>query len=428
VTVADHRRPPALDVDLATPDPVPDEAIEEAVQLMRSGALFRYAETGASGRAATLLEAELAQSLGRRYAVGVNSCGSALYLALHCLGVSVGDVVLMNSWTLAPVPGAVAHAGARSVLVETTEDLTIDLDDLEDAAARHPGSVLLLSHMRGHIADLPAVVRICDAHGLRLVEDCAHSLGATWAARPTGTFGAVGCFSTQGYKHLNSGEGGFLVTDDDNIAARAVLASGSYMLYGQHTSRPPLEHIARFADVEPNHSMRMTNLTAALLRPQLRSLPERVAGWNERYTRLTDGLRELPGVRLPRRPPEEGFVGSSLQFFVDDLSPERANKFCTLADGLGVHVKWFGARRPVAFTSNYRSWAYAERPTLPRTDAVLAKLFDMRVPLALPVDRCTDVVAILAHALTAARAAQLDDPPPASATIAPALGTEGSSR
>ena len=80
--------------------------------------------------------------------------------------------------------------------------------------------------------------RICDAHSLRLVEDCAHSLGATWAARPTGTFGAVGCFSTQGYKHLNSGEGGFLVTDDDNVAARAVLASGSYMLTSSTPAGP----------------------------------------------------------------------------------------------------------------------------------------------------------------------------------------------
>lgn len=406
--VADRLPPQAFDVDLATPDPIPEEAIEEAVKIMRSGALFRYAETGASGSAAAILETELADYLGRRYAVGANSCGSAMYLALHCLGVGVGDVVLMNSWTLAPVPGAVEHAGARSVLVETTEDLTIDLDHLDATAALHPGSVLLLSHMRGHIANLDTVVEICNAHGLRLIEDCAHSLGATWAGRPTGTWGAVGCFSTQGYKHLNSGEGGFLVTDDDDVAARAVLASGSYMLYGQHASRPPTEYVARFAELEPNHSMRMTNLTAALLRPQLRSLPERIKGWNERYARLAACLREVPGVRMAHRSRDEGFVGSSLQFYVDDISPEQASRFCDLADGLGVHVKWFGARKPVAFTSEYHSWAYAERPELRRTDEVLARLFDIRVPLALPVDRCDDVTEILAHALATAVATTPD--------------------
>ena len=424
--VADRVPPPALDVDLATPDPVPEEAIEEAVRIMRSGALFRYAERSVSASAAAALEVEFARLLGRRYAVGVNSCGSALFLALHCLGVGAGDVVLMNAWTLAPVAGAVHHAGGRSVLVETTEDLTVDLDDLDSAAARHPGGVLLLSHMRGHLADLDAVVEICDSHGLRLIEDCAHSLGATWAGRPTGTFGAVGCFSTQGYKHLNSGEGGFLVTDDDDVAARAVLASGSYMLYGQHTSRPAVEHVARFADLEPNHSMRMTNLTAALLRPQLRSLPQRIQGWNERYTRLAAGLRQLPGVRLPHRTRDEGFVGSSLQFFVDDLSPERASIFCALADDLGVHIKWFGARLPVAFTSDYRSWAYVERPELPHTDNVLARLFDIRIPLALPVGRCADVIAILAYALATAQDQDQGEPPPAAVAAIRAKG--GSSR
>ena len=117
-----NRPPPrALDVDLATPDPIPEEAIDDVVQIMRSGAIFRYAEGGSTDSAASLLEVEFARSIGRRYAVAVNSCGSAMYLALHCLGVGVGDVVLMNSWTLAPVPGAVAHAGALSVLVETNE-------------------------------------------------------------------------------------------------------------------------------------------------------------------------------------------------------------------------------------------------------------------------------------------------------------------
>ena len=390
-------RPPRLDIDLATPEPVPDEGIEAATALMRSGRLFRYAEAGGQPSEAALWETEFAAFVGRRYAVAVNSCGASLYLALHVLGVRAGDPVLMNSWTLAPVPGAVAHAGARAVLVETTVDLTIDLAHLEHQAVAHPGSVLLLSHMRGHIADMEAVVDICGRHQLRLVEDCAHSVGGAWDGRPTGTFGAIGCFSTQTYKHLNSGEGGLLVTDDDELAARAVLASGSYMLYGQHASRPDLAIVDALAATEPNHSMRLTNVAAAVLRPQLRLLPARVAQWNALYTRLAQGLAALPGLRLPCRPAAEQFVGSSLQFFLD-LSPSHMAAFCAAADELGVHVKWYGAPRPVAFTSAYRSWAHAGRADLPGTDAVLAGLCDIRVPLALPLERCDDVVAILAHA------------------------------
>jgi dTDP-4-amino-4,6-dideoxygalactose transaminase len=365
---------------------------------MRDGTLFRYAEQDGRPSETSLWEEEVADYLGRRYVVAVNSCGAALYLALHSMGLQAGETVLLNSWTLAPVPGAVEHAGGRAVLVETTPDLTIDLHDLERQASAHPGSILLLSHMRGHISDLTAVTALCAQYGLRLVEDCAHSVGGSWDGHLTGTQGVVGCFSTQTYKHLNSGEGGLLATDDDEVAARAILASGSYMLYGQHSRRPPLERFDELRLAEPNHSMRATSLAAAVLRPQLRTLPDRVRQWNERYRRISAGLEELPGVRLPARPPQEEFVGSSLQFFLEDLTPEQIALFCETADELGVHVKWFGAREPVAFTSAYTSWSYAERPALPQTDAILASLCDIRIPLALPLDRCEDVVAILAYA------------------------------
>ena len=405
-----NRRPARLDIDLATPDPIPTEGIARATELLRTGRLFRYGEVGVSGSEAALWESEFAEYLGRRYAVGVNSCGSALYLALHCLGVSAGDPVLLNSWTLAPVPGAVHHVGARAVLVETTPDLTIDLADLRRQAEAHRGSVLLLSHMRGHVADLEAVTHICREHDLRLVEDCAHSLGARWAGRATGTFGDVGCFSTQTYKHLNSGEGGVLVTDDADIAARAILASGSYMLYGQHTSRPEPDCFDSLAPVEPNHSMRLTSLAAAILRPQLATLPARVNQWNARYARLSEGLSRLPGLRLTQRPAQEEFVGSSLQFFVEHLTPDQIAVLCATTEELGVHVKWFGAPQPVGFTSSYRSWRYAQRPELAGTNQVLSTLLDIRIPIALPLDRCDDIVAIIAYALTRAAGSQHPDP------------------
>lgn len=392
--------PAALDLDLATPDPIPDEGIARATELLRTGQLFRYGETGGSASEAALWEQEFAQFVGRRYAVAVNSCGASLYLALHTMGVHRGDPVLLNSWTLAPVPGAVSHVGAKAVLVETSPDLTVDLEDLRSKARAHPGSVLLLSHMRGHVADLDAVAEICHDFKLRLVEDCAHSLGARWAGRNTGTFGEVACFSTQTYKHLNSGEGGVLVTDDDDIAARAILASGSYMLYGQHTSRPELSHFHSLASQEPNHSMRLTSLAAAVLRPQLGTLEARVEQWNARYARLSDGLSTVEGVRLIERPVQEQFVGSSLQFFLEGLTPDQMTAFCDKADELGVHVKWFGAAHPVGFTSTYRSWAAAGRASLRSTDAVLSTLMDLRIPLALPLTRCDDVVAIIAYART----------------------------
>ncbi|MFO1410892.1 MAG: aminotransferase class I/II-fold pyridoxal phosphate-dependent enzyme, partial [Steroidobacteraceae bacterium] len=176
-------------IDLTAQEPVPPEGVEAALALLASGKMHRYGEASGVPAEAALLEAEFARSIGRRYAVGMNSCGSTMFVALKCLAVPAGDTVLSNCFTLAPVPGAVAHAGARLRLVDVTDDLTIDLDDLERKATAGDARVLLLSHMRGHIADMARVVDLCRRHGLQLVEDCAHTMGAGWDGRPTGTFG-----------------------------------------------------------------------------------------------------------------------------------------------------------------------------------------------------------------------------------------------
>ena len=259
--------PTALKVDFGAPPEIPQAAVDRVAELLSDGRLHRYAEARNVGEDVASLEVEFATSIGRKYAGGLNSCGSTMFLSLLTTGVKPGDKVLMNSFTLAPVPGAVAHAGAEHVLVEITDDLVIDLNDLDAKAKATGAKHLLLSHMRGHIADMDAVVEICGRHGITLIEDCAHTQGAQWAGRHTGTFGATGCFSFQSYKHVNTGEGGMLATDDDDIAARAILYSGSYMLFDQHHARPSSAVFERWKGVTPNFSMRMSNVVAALARP-----------------------------------------------------------------------------------------------------------------------------------------------------------------
>ncbi len=109
-------------------------------------------------------------------------------------------------------------------------------------------------------------------------------MGAGWAGKATGTWGRAGCFSLQSYKHANGGEGGLLVTDDEDVAAQAILFSGSYMLYRSHLARPADEVFERWKYVTPNFSLRMSNLAAAVARPQLGAmLKDRCGRWNERY-------------------------------------------------------------------------------------------------------------------------------------------------
>jgi dTDP-4-amino-4,6-dideoxygalactose transaminase len=393
--------PPRFDFDTTSPDPIPEAGIARANELMRSGRLFRYTEV-AEGEVndAAEIEVRFAELLGRRYAVAVNSCGGALFVALRACGIGPGDKVLMNGYTLAPAPGAVHHAGAELVLVEITDRLTIDLEDLRRKADASGAKTLLLSHMRGHFADLEAVSSLCDELGITLIEDCAHTLGARWNGRPTGTFGKVGCFSAQTFKHINSGEGGFVVTDDDEVAARAILHSGSYMLYEQHRARPPMSAFEPLRGRIANYSLRMSALEAAVATPQLELLPERVEKMNVLYQELERLFREIPEVRVIERAPHEEYVGSSFQFSFPDLTSEQISAVVRTAAEHGLHAKWFGNPRMQGFTSRPGQWEYvAPDQWLPRTEAILAKLCDIRVPAAMQLSHCRAAADVIRFAV-----------------------------
>ncbi|MFY9237372.1 MAG: aminotransferase class I/II-fold pyridoxal phosphate-dependent enzyme [Roseovarius sp.] len=374
-------------------EPIPEEGIEAAVAVMRSGRLHRYnlgpGEVGEVG----LLEQEFAASVGAKYALAVASGGYAMGAALRAVGIGPGDRVLSNAFTLAPVPGAIAAVGAQPVFVGVTENLTIDLDDLEAKAGA--ARVLMLSHMRGHLADMDRLMAICDAAGVLVIEDCAHTMGAAWRGIPSGRHGAVGCYSMQTYKHINAGEGGFLVTDDDAIAARAIMLSGSYMLYGRHGTPPPEAAFDEVKYITPNVSGRMDHLRAAILRPQLRALDAQREKWNARYRVVEEGLSGTPGLRLTMRPAEESFVGSSIQFLLLDWPSEAVSDVLARCLKRGVELKWFGGAEPAGFTSRYDSWRYAPSEPMPATDRVLKGIVDMRLPLTFSLEDCAQIARII---------------------------------
>ncbi|MDJ0626913.1 MAG: DegT/DnrJ/EryC1/StrS family aminotransferase [Rhodobacter sp.] len=374
-------------------EPIPEDGISAALEVMRHGRLHRYnLGPGEAGEVA-LLEQEFAGFVGAAYCLAVTSGGYAMAAALRAVGVRSGDGVLSNAFTLAPVPGAIAGVGAEPVFVEVTGDLTIDLDDLAAKAGR--ARVLLLSHMRGHVCDMDRLMEICRRADLTVIEDCAHTMGAYWRGVPSGRHGLVGCYSTQTYKHMNSGEGGLLVTDDPEIMARAVMLSGSYMLYGRHLAAPGAEAFEAVRYETPNMSGRMDNLRAAVLRPQLRDLNRQCDRWTERYRVLEAGLRGTPGLRIIERPEAERFVGSSFQMLLPDWDGAAVDAVVARCAARGVELKWFGAPEPVAFTSRYDSWRYALPEPLPQTDRVLAGLLDMRVPLTFSLEDCALIARII---------------------------------
>ena len=372
---------------------ISEEAIEAAVRVLRSGRLHRYnVAEGEIGETA-MLELEFAKKLGAKYCLAVASGGYALATAMRALGVKAGDKVLTNAFTLAPVPGSIAAVGAEPIYVDVTEDLVIDLEELK--AKSDQSCFLMLSHMRGHICDMDALMAICEAHDITVIEDCAHTMGAQWDGRWSGRFGKVGCYSTQTYKHINSGEGGLLITDDAEVMAKAVILSGSYMLYERHVASPAPEVFSKILLETPNMSGRMDQLRAAILRPQLRQLETQCFAWSERYSVIEAGIKGTPGLTTIRRDIRESFVGSSIQFILKDWSGTAVKDVLSRCAVRGVELKWFGAVDPVGFTSTYKSWAYAPHNTLPQSDAVLAGLIDMRIPLTFSLEDCATIAGII---------------------------------
>ncbi|RFU13536.1 aminotransferase class I/II-fold pyridoxal phosphate-dependent enzyme [Rhodobacteraceae bacterium W635] len=377
---------PVFDGSFTQQEPIPDAGIAAALDVLRGGRLHRYNVAEGEAGEVALLEEAFAAFTGARYALAVASGGYAMSCALRALGVGPGDKVLSNGFTLAPVPGAIASVGAEPVFVEVTEDLTIDLDHLARLAGTSGAKVLLLSHMRGHVCDMDRLMRICDAAGVQVVEDCAHTMGAAWKGVPSGRHGAMAAYSTQTYKHMNSGEGGLLTSDDPVLMARAIVLSGSYMLYARHRAAPPSEAFEEVKWVTPNVSGRMDNLRAAILRPQLADLPRQIDRWNALYRTVEEGLRNTPALKVIERPVEESIVGSSFQFLLPSFCEARIGAVLDACAARGVELKWFGRAEPVAFTSRYDSWRFAPPQSLPETDRILAGLIDMRLPLTFTVD------------------------------------------
>ncbi|MCP4316102.1 MAG: DegT/DnrJ/EryC1/StrS aminotransferase family protein [Hyphomicrobiales bacterium] len=376
-------------------EPIPEEAIEAAVAVMRSGRLHRYNLANDERGETALLEREFADWQGSTYCLALASGGQSIQIGLRAAEVGTGDRVLTNAFTLAPVPGAIAAVGGLPVLVEIDENLRLDLDDLDRKAAESGAKTLLLSHMRGHLCDMDGLMAVAARRGFRVIEDCAHTMGARWNRTKSGNFGMAACFSTQTYKHMNSGEGGFLTSHDPDFMARATILSGSYMFYDRHGAGPDERHFEATRYQMPNHSARMDALRAAILRPQLPRLEENIARWNALYNTVAAELVKCSAIAVPMRPQNEDMVGSSIQFRVPALDAAGCQALTRRCGEHGVQLKWFGNNEPSGFTSGHGSWQYFDSQSLPCTDRILSTLFDMRLPLTFSPQDCKLIADII---------------------------------
>ena len=397
-----------------TPNPIPSEGISNAVNLMENGMLYRYGHIDSSSSdnndphsgnesEVSKLEFAFSQYTGHKYVVAVNSCGSAMFIALKAMAVQPNEKVFTNAFTFTAVPSSIVHANAVPVYVECNDQYVIDLEHFKEQIVQQPDvKYFILSHMRGHVSELDKIKALCDENNIRLIEDCAHGLGKRWNTDNKDNNSFVGhhceiaCYSTQSHKMLNSGEGGFIATNDEQLAAYCILAAGSYEeLYKKHLSRPMDDELFESIKFEvPNFSLRMNNLTAAILRPQIELIDERIASYKEKHDQLISILSDVDHIYIPEAVDNAEHVGDSLQFNLVGFNKDSVNDFIERTDKKGVKIQVFGKEDNAR---DFRNWLYSfdEMPELTNTARIISYACDLRLPMTFTLDDIEVIGAII---------------------------------
>jgi dTDP-4-amino-4,6-dideoxygalactose transaminase len=377
---------------------VGEEEIQEVLKVLRAGYLFRYgistgpeADPRFQGKVLEV-EQEVARYCGRKYAVAVNSGTSALLTAMAGLGIGPGDEVIVPGYTFIASMSSVIYSRAVPVLAEVDRTFNLDPDDVKSKITPRTKAVMAV-HMMGNPARLNELKAIADAHGLFLIEDCAQAFGATYHGRPVGSIGTIGTFSFNVYKTITSGDGGMIVTDDEETFKRC------FAFHDQgHT---PLRSGAEIGQ-RPfiGLDFRFTELQAAVLLAQLRKLPQIVERLRTNKRRYKEIIAQLPGLEFRELPDPAGDCATMLTVILpsEEIARAIARELGTkVTADAGWHVysnmEQILEQRTVTpekcpFTcspytekgGNMRYW----KGMLPRTDALLARSLNISIGVSDP--------------------------------------------
>lgn len=263
-------------------------------------------------------ERHLADFVGVKYAVGVNSCYHALFFSLVAAGVGHGDEVITVGHTFVATVSAIVHTGAKPVLIDVRRDFNMDPGLLERAVTPRTKAIIPV-HLNGRVCDMDPILAVAERHGLAIVEDAAQALGATYKGRKAGSFGA-GCFSFYPFKSLGGfGDGGAVTTNDPAIARAATLLrfngedreTGEFHCHG--------------------YTALLDNVQAAVLDVKLRHLPSWIEHRRAIAEQYHQGLREIDELALPH--------------FDDDRHYDSYQNYVIRAgrrDALREHLRAFG--------------------------------------------------------------------------------------
>jgi dTDP-4-amino-4,6-dideoxygalactose transaminase len=393
-----------------------DDEIDAAVAVLRDRSLFRYHSSRIPARVAAF-EAAACEAFGSRYALATANGTAALRCALAALGIGCGDEVIVPAFTFIATVGAVVNAGAVPVFAEVDDTLTLDPGDVASKITERTRAIVPV-HLENVACAMDELIPVAHAHGVPALEDAAQAIGVTYHGRAVGTLGRLGAYSFQETKNITTGEGGMVLTDDEDAYVRAARfhdQGGQFVTQYRGTRGP--EHGEPFV----GDNLRMTELAGAIGAVQLARLPALLDAMRQNCARIRDAIGTLPHL-TPRRVPDlAGAGGSSLTWFAPDAAVARRMVDALRAEGVPAAQMYEGlpvyaspsiaARRTPSDRGG--PWHCAEHPSdvtyapglCPKTEDLASRSITVGIGPAFTAHDCDDVALgvrkVAAHLLPA---------------------------
>lgn len=305
---------------------------QQLSEVLESGRPFRwYGRGGQPPMKVAAFEKEFAARMNARYALAVTSGTAALEAAMAALQIGPGDEVIIPAWTWHSSATSVVRAGGLPVFAEIDESFNIDPADIEHRITPQTKAIMAV-HLQGCPADMDAILAVARKRGLKVLEDCAQSVGGSYKGKPLGSMGDIAIYSHQINKTITAGEGGSVVTNDPVLFERAARfhdLGGLRRLHSDTVGQPKL-------DVFVGANFRMSEFTGGVMLAQVRKLDRIVTTVRGNARRVYDGIRDLHGIRFRHLPCAEGDLGTAVFLRFDDKS--KRDKFMELMKAENVPV------------------------------------------------------------------------------------------
>lgn len=363
-----------------------NEEEQELLELIRARYLFRYGDEKDPSfkHRVKSLEEEVSRGFGAKHALAVSSGTAALIVAMAAAGIGPGDEVIVPGYTFIASMSSVIFCNAVPVLAEIDESLTLDPRDVESRITAHTRAILPV-HMIGNPADVDALNSIADKHNLLLIEDTAQAFGGSYKGRRLGTIGVLGTYSFNIFKTINAGDGGMVVTDDENLYKRAF----AYHDQGHFPLRMGVE-VGNRAVIGQN--FRMTELSAAVLLAQFRKLEKILQRLRALKARFKKQIQGIEGLEFRRLNDPDGECGTILTVFLPDKKStdavaEKLNTTTVIHSGWHVYnnmenilnMRTLNPKNNPLINQHYKGQAEYRKGMLPQTDRLLERAINISI-------------------------------------------------